>query len=1422
MKRQLPGVAPRVRFAAGMRTGAPPLVLWRVGFGVLGLWGLVVGVPQAHAQGAPPPAAAAPASGLSRGDDKALEDIRREVQRFEGAAQSYRGTVQHVVNQSYVSKRSALQKKYEATVKAEEVEEKSLRQQAIARFERFLGKYPGDQRWSPDAIFRLAELYFERANDDYLAAAQASQKAGGETAPPTPDYGKTVELYRQLIERFPKYRLADGAYYLLGYCLGEMNKEAEARQTYLALVCGNRYKVNDPPPPPVASKGRGVQSPYSDCVPLKLDSRFVPEAWTRIGEYHFDYNELDQAIAAYSQVLKYRDSPYFDKALYKLAWSYYRADRYLDAIRRFDELVLFADKGKSQSGKEGSDLRAEAVQYLGISFSERDWNGDGTDDPETGLSRLESFYRNREREPHVREIYQRLGDIYFDQTEYLKATEAYKRMLARFPYAPDNPKVQDRIILAFERLRTFDQALKEREALARNYARGSEWYKRNRDNKEALDAAAELAEASLINAAVNRHKAAQEFKSLGLAKNDGRLLEQAQREYRQASEAYEAYLKQYPNSKNAYEYGYYYAETLYFSQRFRDAAQAYERIRDSSLDSRYQEDAAYSAIKAYEQVVADEQKAGKFKEPPLPAAGKVQTPLAPIAIPESVQQLQAAYAAFVQKIPSSGRRPTVAYKDAEIDFRYLHFDTARPKMERILDQFCKDDRAVDAGNAILVSYTIESNLEKLEEWTGKLKERNCGTGALAQAQQGSLKKLSEDVRFKKAEQLFADKKYEEAAVLYVQLVDAAPQGENADKALNNAAVAYENSLRYAAATKLYERIVRDYPRSSFVDDALFRTAVNSQRFFEFDKAALAYQTLATDPRFKASTHRTDSLFNAAVILENDQNYARAAELFRQYAANPAVKQEDAADAYFRAALATEKLKDPERTERELRQYIKRYGADPRNQGKVVEAHFRIALTQEARRDAEGAQKQYRTVVKLAEGLSPGSDAAEYAAHAAFILTEQQFGDVERMKISGGGKALLASMQGFEKRVADAVGEYNKVLVYKRATWTLAAYFRTGYLFEVYAKALLNAPCPPEVKKLGVEACDLYRNQIEQKVSDVEEEAVKRYGVTLEQAGKLGVVNEWTRLARAKANAYRPEAFPLVKDERVDLQLEREKTAALPPSTAAGAQGDPVPQTQAALALLQKGRYEDAINNAKLALQRDEKYVPAMLVLARSYYALKKYELAAAILEIARAVDPNNGPNNADAYNLLGFIALSKDDRIGATSAFKKATELDRSMGVGWNNLCAQYLVAKNYEQAKEACEQALALAPGLSKVQLNTGSALRGQKRYADAEKAYRKALEIDPVYADAFFDLGILYLDAKDMAGVDTIGRLNIAIQNLTRYKELGSFRLSKDDPADAYIKEARDGIDREQKRQLRQKKAQERQQPKDGAKPDAPKDAK
>jgi tetratricopeptide (TPR) repeat protein len=1090
---------------------------------VLGLWSSV---------------AFAQAPGQSFDANKELNDLSQQIEHFQDATKDYKTTVKHIVQQEYTEKRKKATERYQAQLDGIEKDEKTRRLAAIQLFENFLGKYANDDRWTPDAMFRLAELYFEKANDEYLTATAQANTSG---AAVTPDYQKTIDIYKSMIQRFPAYRLVDGAYYLMGWCLGEMNKDGESLQAMRALVCANKYKPLDPPAPPQPSKGRGakVEDPYIGCEPIKSDSRFLPEAWTRVGEFHFDNSELELAIAAYGRVIKFTDSPYFDKALYKLAWSYYRADNYPEAIKRFDELVVFSDKKKAESGQEGSDLRTESVQYLGISFAEKDWNGDSVDDPEQGLERIEKFYRGRETEPHVREIYAKLGDIYFDETEFFRAVQVYKKVLEKWPYDADNPKVQDKIVMAFERQRDFANALKEREALARNYGKGTEWYKKNRDNKEAIDKAQDLAENALVSVAVNHHKAAQDLKKICLAakKPDLKCIEKVSSEYAQAALAYEKYLEQYPNSKNTYEYSYNYAETLFFSGRFLEAATAYEKVRDSNLDNKYAEEASFNSIKSYEKYVDQLTAAGKYAEPPLPALGKTKTPVTPIDMPDFIQKLQNAYQVYTLKVPTSGRVPTMTYKVAETEFRYLRWDKARPMFEAIVQKYCKDDMGANAGNALVVSYAIDNDVDKGREWAEKFASMTCGSKEMATKTGADLKKFIQSAKFKQADKLFADKKYEEAAALYINVVDADPKDPDADKALNNAAVAYENVKRFAAATKMYERIVNDYPTSKFLDDALFRTAVSYQRGFDFDTAVASYLRLAEDKRFNDSPHHTEALYNAALILENDQLYQKSADLFKKYAADPKAKRDDAAEAFFHAGLIYLKMKDAGKTIATMRDYIRLYGNDSKGAKRNLEANWHIAEAYEMQKDKRQAFEQYKKIVGMGGMAAPASDEAEYPAHAAFILAEERLPVVEKGKITGNAKTLGKSIEAFRKNVSDMVTEYNKVIAYKRANWMLASYFRIGYMFETFSKALLNAPCPPEVKKLGPEACDVYREQIEQQVASVDEEAVKRYDVTLSKAGELGVSNEYTRMARDRAHNYKPDRFPLIKDEHIEQQME---------------------------------------------------------------------------------------------------------------------------------------------------------------------------------------------------------------------------------------------------------------------------------------------
>jgi tetratricopeptide (TPR) repeat protein len=273
------------------------------------------------------------------------------------------------------------------------------------------------------------------------------------------------------------------------------------------------------------------------------------------------------------------------------------------------------------------------------------------------------------------------------------------------------------------------------------------------------------------------------------------------------------------------------------------------------------------------------------------------------------------------------------------------------------------------------------------------------------------------------------------------------------------------------------------------------------------------------------------------------------------------------------------------------------------------------------------------------------------------------------------------------------------------------------------------------------------------------------------------------------------------------------TAAAPPAT-----GDaprkrrqppptviPTAETEQADQLLRAGRYDQAVTQAKAALNKNERYTPAMLVMAKAYYKLHKYEWTKKLWEMMQA----NGASDAEKseiYQLLAFLEIDQKNTPGAIALLKKAADARPENAILWSNLGAQYLTAKNYKEAAPVLERATQLQPGFAKAHLNLGDAYRGNKEYERALAEYQKALQLFPNYADAVFNLGILYLDAEKMPNMDLPAKENAAIGYFQRYKQMLGANLSSTDPADGFILEAQEAIKKEEKRLERQKKNEER----------------
>jgi tetratricopeptide (TPR) repeat protein len=252
---------------------------------------------------------------------------------------------------------------------------------------------------------------------------------------------------------------------------------------------------------------------------------------------------------------------------------------------------------------------------------------------------------------------------------------------------------------------------------------------------------------------------------------------------------------------------------------------------------------------------------------------------------------------------------------------------------------------------------------------------------------------------------------------------------------------------------------------------------------------------------------------------------------------------------------------------------------------------------------------------------------------------------------------------------------------------------------------------------------------------------------------------------------------------------------------------PTEEVTAAQRMYDRRDYQGAVAKAKAALNRNERYTPAMLVMARAYFKLGKYEWVKTLGDMMKNAGASEA-ERSDIYQMMGFMEVEKKNTAGAIKLFRQAAEARPDNSILWNNLGAQYLVVKNYREAVPVLERSVQLQPTFTKAHMNLGSAYRGIKRFDQALAEYKQALALFPRYADAVYNLAILYLDADKMPNTDTTAKLNTAISYFDQYKKmLQGAGQSVPPEVDAYIAEAQDGIKKEQKRIERQKKQEERE---------------
>jgi TolA-binding protein len=981
------------------------------------------------------------------------------------------------------------------------------RLESISRLKEIISNSPASGDQKAEMLLRLADLYFEEGRDLYLDEQGKFQacfdaefnKPGGSTDNCHQEdfikesrgwQDKSIKLYNQILTNYPQYARADEATFYLGQALSDTGSPGPANDQFTKLV--KTYP----------------------------QSKFVPDAYVLIGEYWFDQNQALKALTAYQRAAAYKDSEKYAFANYKLAWCYYNVGDSAKSIDTMKAVVAYSMAAQGQVGPDGKplpnrniQLQEEALKDLVRFFADAGEMDEAYD-----------YFNKLGKKELIRDMLKRLASTYFEQGKFEQAIQTYRRIIAEDPQGAAAPDFENEIIQALTKMGKKEDTIAEINNLLKNYGKQSAWARANAANQDAVKAAEEFIEKNLRTVAINYHNEAKKLKTGA----------EAVRTYGLAEQAYEVYLKEFPDSKYSYDVRYSYSELLYTVKKYDIAYDQYMKVVSIDPKGQHSRFCAESAIFAADEMLKKEAKNGAGGPDP----GKKTDE---IALSDWETKSLAALDQFAKLFPDDEKTNKIVYKSAYLLYNKNHFKEASERFNIVIGKDPKSKEAEQAANLILDSFALVEDWDSLKK-NSKFYYDQAGLGSddfkkevYGIYENSSLKFI--EINFKKSQ----DKA--QGAKDYYAFYQEFPTSSNADLALNNTSVYLHDLGKTGEAVKVRLELINKFPKSKFYKDQVASLGFDYESMANFPEAANWYEKLfALD---KTHPGAPDALFSAALFRNSLGQWEQSIKDYQQYITSypdkPNLngirldigrtyeehqKYAEASGVYLtfftpkppvRGAPPPDPATQPSLDELMFARLHYGLLMDKLGQGAKVGAHWKETLAFFDKAKTSGAKYEL---------------SVEYVAQIMYILAEPQYQAYMAMKVSGPGDKKLPQKQ-LDKLLTDqlvskvkAMGEvektYSAIISTGAGEWGLASLARLGSAYENLSESLKNSYIPAY---LTADQKELYTMALEDKAYPQIEKAAAAYSAALDKSYELNLYNENTANATRRLGVLRPDEYP---------------------------------------------------------------------------------------------------------------------------------------------------------------------------------------------------------------------------------------------------------------------------------------------------------
>lgn len=966
------------------------------------------------------------------------------------------------------------------------------RHESMTRLKDLLSRGTAEGTQKAEMMLRLAELYFDEFRDLKLDEDRRYQgefdqcfnTPGCNSETLKADYtssskwaDRAIALYQNILQNYPQYQRSDEATFFLASSLQELDRKDEALSHYVNLV-------------------RTYQQ-----------SNFLADAYVQIGEYYFDTNNAYKALTAYQNATRFKDSPQYAFANYKLAWCFYNVGEYGKAIDTMKGVVAY-----SMTPQEGaSDTKRLTLQDEALKDLVRFFADAGE------MDEAYAYFNKLGRKELIRSMLKRLANMYFEQGKFEQTISTYRRLIAEDPQSPDAPEYQNEIIGAYNKMGDKPATESEITKLRKTYGKNSAWARANSANQDAINEARGFLEKNLRKVAVSYY---QEARKLGTGSR-------ARESYEFAGRAYAVYLDEFPDGKFAYQMRYEYGELLYEMKQYDQAYEQYMAVVKIDPKGKESQFCARSAVYAASEMVKVDAKEGKVQK------GSKENKSEILNLSPWEEKKLAALDQFSTQYPDHKDTKGMIYEAGYLYYDKNRFKDASDRFRIVISMDPRSKQAMLAANLIVDSFALVEDYGNLKDVSKAFYDQESLGNAgfkkeMYSVYEGASAQLI-SVNYEK------DKDAVKAADAYMAFYAEFPKSEKADIALNNAAAYYNKEGKVARSMEARQTLIDNFPKSKYWKDQIAFLGFDYETVADFGGAAAWYEKLyEADAKHEKSK---DALYSAALFRTAEGNNDKAIENYTKFRST---YTDDARSAAIPLDIA-KLLDESGRADEAAKYYYDFFSKPPEGATYVQIFYSRLKYGEYLETQSKAkADKHYdETIAAFGALQEKGEDTGAAIAFVAEIKYKKAQPLLDKylsMKITGPGrsvsqaktnKALTDQLVGKLKALGEVEATYVEIVKMGVGEWGLASLVQAGKAYEDIADSLVNSYVP---EYLTEDQAEMYKMGLEDKAYVQVEKGVNAYAQALSEAYKFNLYNENTAYATRRLGELRPDDFPVLVEE----------------------------------------------------------------------------------------------------------------------------------------------------------------------------------------------------------------------------------------------------------------------------------------------------